>query len=126
MTHIVMRKPDICIRNGGVINLSSNVVSALNLREGDVVSVMEDSDKELYLYVYCRREDAVGNYSGICRASKKNSRHLRAHSTTLCAFLDKTIGGKNIDLIVGEKVTLPLGDALPLIKRNIYDRRNQV
>ena len=50
MTHITMRKPDIVIRNGGVINLSANVVSRLDLREGDVISLMEDKS-ECYIYV---------------------------------------------------------------------------
>ena len=124
MTHITMRKPDITIRNGGVINLSANVVSHLNLREGDVISIMEDK-AECYLYVQCRKEDAIGKYSGVCRASKKNSRHLRAHSSVLCSYLSQKLGGKNIDLIVGEVIQIPsIGYALPIIMHNRYDSRD--
>lgn len=124
MTHITMRKPDIVIRNGGVINLSANVVSRLELREGDVISLLEDKS-ECYIYVQCRREDAIGSYSGVCRPSKQGSRHLRAHSSVLCSYLSSKLGGKNIDLIVGELVTIPsVGNALPIIMRNRYDSRD--
>ncbi len=123
---MILRRPDICIRKHGVINISSYIVSALHLREGDVISFSKDRrDDEYYIYVVCREADRIGNYTGICRRSKCNSRHIRVNSAYLCSMIREVIPDENIDLIVGKMVDHPvLGQALPIILQNRYDRRN--
>lgn len=125
--NLSMKRPDVCFRRGA-INLSKSVVSKLQLRDGDVISIMEDTRlNEVYIYVQCRREDVTGRYSGVCRKTKSNSSHLRAYSSTLYKFISDKLGEGNIDLIVGELTSVDIiGDALPLIMKNIYDRRSKI
>lgn len=123
---MILRRPDICIRKHGVINISSYIVSVLHLREGDVISFSRDKgDDEYYIYVVCRDANRIGNYTGICRRSKRNSRHIRVNSVHLCSMIREVIPDENIDLIVGKLVDHQvLGQALPIILHNRYGRRN--
>lgn len=120
------RKTDITFHADGRIDISAHVSKALSIRQGDVIDVLVGNE-EVYLYVK-HHAPTVGRHEAACFPTHSGSRHFRAWSQRLCRYMIKA-SGLNIDrveLSVGEKVTLDVGIALPVIYKYVLndDTRN--
>lgn len=120
------RKTDITFHADGRIDISARVSKVLSLQRGDVIDVLVGNG-EVYLYVK-HHAPTVGRHEAACFPTHSGSRHFRAWSGRLCRYMIKA-SGLNIDrveLSVGEKVTLDVGVALPIIYKYVLndDTRN--
>ena len=119
------RKHDICFHKGGTIDITSHVVQALGLREGDVISVCQtDNDyPEYYLFVRIPREKAAGGRyeARITRTVQqgRRSKFMRAYSRQLCQAICEIVGNNVAYLMTGElRTDIPgIERALTLITR---------
>ncbi len=88
------RRPDIRFCSDGRIDISSRVVRALGIQEGDVIDILHDRD-EYYLYVRLKAEQTVGRHEARCvktNPSIRRPHYFRAYSRTLCGAVLKAAG----------------------------------
>ncbi|MBR2747157.1 MAG: hypothetical protein IKD95_02210 [Bacteroidales bacterium] len=101
------RRPDIRFCSNGRIDISSRVVRALGIQEGDVLDILHDSD-EYYLYVRLKAEETVGRHEARCvktNPSIKRPHYFRAYSRTLCGAVLQAAG-------VTDRASLFAGDTV--------------
>lgn len=101
------RRPDIAFYRNGRIDISANVVKALDIQRGDSIDVTTDG-YEYLLYVSHRA--GVGRFEAQCLPTnvKKSTNSFRAHSIRLCRAVR---GAIPVGRAIGDILRLPTGKA---------------
>lgn len=101
------RRPDITFHANGRIDISANIVKALDLKRGDSISVTTDG-YEYLLYVAHRA--GTGRFDAMCIPSnvKKTTNNFRAHSVRLVKAVRNIIPAERN---IGDILRLPAGKA---------------
>ncbi|ROT08384.1 hypothetical protein EEL33_04845 [Muribaculaceae bacterium Isolate-037 (Harlan)] len=81
------RRADVTFSVDGRIDISSHVVTALDIQPGDVLDVLAASDGSLFAGVRIPAESVVGNHRMACYPTKRGSRNYRTH----CAEMAREI-----------------------------------
>lgn len=114
------RRPDISFFASGKIDITSRIVKALDMAEGDVIDVMVGNG-EYYFYVSSHSSIVCGRHEAQCYPSKHGSRHFRAYSRRLCAAMLKASGfNLRASFAAGEVVDVNGRKAIPIIIRKNY------
>lgn len=101
------RRPDISFHRNGRIDISANVVKALDLQRGDSIDVTTDG-YEYLLYVSHRAGN--GRFEAQCLPTnmKKSTNSFRAHSVRLVKAVRNIIPAERN---IGDILRLPAGKA---------------
>lgn len=114
------RRPDISFFASGKIDITSRIVKALGIAEGDVVDIMVGGG-EYYFYVSIPSSMVCGKHEAQCYPSKHGSRHYRAYSRRLCSAIFNASGfDKQACFAAGEVVEVNGRKAIPIIIRKNY------
>lgn len=117
-THSILgntRRPDISFFASGKIDITSRIVKALGMVEGDVIDIMA-GDGEYFLYVSSHASSLCGRHEAQCYPSKHGSRHFRANSRRLCAAILKASGSDlHASFAAGDVVQVNNRKAIPII-----------
>ncbi len=114
------RRPDISFFASGKIDITSRIVKALDMAEGDVIDIMVGGG-EYYFYVSSRSSMVCGKHEAQCYPSKHGSKHFRAYSRRLCAAIFQASGFSNhASFAAGEVVEVNGRKAIPIIIRKNY------
>lgn len=118
------RKVDIYFRKGGRIDITSRVVKALSIQDGDVINVLS-ADNEYFLYVERRAADirnGMARYRHAARRTKSNDNMLRCQSIALTDAVNAITEADESWLFVGTPRSLSKygvnTDGVPLIVHN--------
>ena len=118
------RKVDVYFRKSGRIDITSRVVKALNIQDGDVINVLS-ADGEYFLYVERRAADirnGMARYRHAVRRTKSNDNMLRCQSIALTDAVNAITEAEESWLFVGTPRSLANfgvnADGVPLIVHN--------
>lgn len=112
------RRPEITFHRSGRIDISSRVVKALGIADGDVLNII-NKDSEFFLYVAVPAHKVNGCHSLMCHPSKKGGRHMRTWSRKICDFILKHCCNTSVAALpVGEIVNISCFKAIQIITSN--------
>lgn len=118
------RKVDIYFRKRGRIDITSRVVRALSLKDGDVINVLSVGS-EYYLYIERRAADmknGMARYRHAVHHTKRNDNMLRCQSIELTNAVNAITEADESWLFVGTLRDISKygvnGSGLPLIVNN--------
>ncbi len=119
------RRPDIAFHSSGRIDITSRVVKALKLKEGDCIDIMIVG-REYYLFVASRAATGSGRHEAQCYPSKRGSNHFRAWCLRLCsAILDYSGFSHHASFAAGDPIIINDREAIPIItRRNLSNNSN--
>lgn len=119
------RQSDIVMYQNGQITLTSYVYNTLQLKEGDVIDIVQDDNNELYIVLKIKQ--AIGKHKGKLRQSKERVKTLQTHAKEVVKYMFEFCNEKDAKAIafyVGSPCKVSGYDvALPIITHN-YDKRN--
>lgn len=112
------RRPDIRFCSDGRIDISSRIVRALGIQEGDVIDILHDKE-EYYLYVRLKASEVVGRHEARCVKTNpaiRRPHYFRAYSRTLCvAMLEAAGAHERASLFAGDTVKVKGSQAIIII-----------
>lgn len=113
------RRADISFHSSGKIDISSRIVKALGMVDGDVIDIMAGKG-EFYLYVSLHASDICGRHEAQCHSSMRGCRHFRTWCRRLCsAILSECGGAKRVGFAAGEVVEINGRKTIAIITKNI-------
>ncbi len=114
------RRADISFHASGKIDITSRIVNALGINQGDVIDIMT-ANGEFYLYVSVRAADICGRHEAQCYPSKRGGRHFRTYCRRLCSAIlsQHPTHTSRLSFAAGEAVEVHGRKAITIITRNI-------
>lgn len=114
------RRADISFHASGKIDITSRIVNALGINQGDVIDIMT-ANGEFYLYVSAHAADICGRHEAQCYPSKRGGRHFRTYCHRLCSAIlsQHPTHTSRLRFAAGEAVEVHGRKAITIITRNI-------
>lgn len=97
------RKVDIYFRKSGRIDITSRVVHAISIKEGDVINILQ-AESEYYLYIERHASDmrnSMARYNNAVHRTKRNDNMLRCQSKALTDAVNAITEAEESWLFVG-------------------------